>query len=140
MPEEIMTLAPAAGAGIGKKLADALIADPDFLTAMIESAKGGLSATRSFWCGKGGDGYLETEPDFRVRVQTLALLLAHMEGEPVKRIIHQHLGAGGKVDIMEALRESPALLAAAEREIEKAKFRDRHKKAKPVQQSEDLDT
>jgi hypothetical protein len=118
-----MTLAPAAGAGVGKILADQLLADPEFIPLMIEAAKGGLGATRSFWCGKGAAGYLETEPDFRTRIQTFALLLAHMEGEPVKRIIHQHLGGSGQVDPLKALQESPELLEAVARTLEKAKWK-----------------
>lgn len=127
-------LAPAAGAGIGKILADALLADPDFVPLMIAAAKGGLKATRSFWVGRGQDGHLERENDHKTQVQTFALLLAHMEGEPIKRIIHQHLGAGGAIDPLAALQESPALLEQAERLIEKAKWRKsgRAKKAEPV--------
>lgn len=54
-------------------------------------------------------------------------LLAHMEGEPIKRIIHQHLGAGGEQpDFVKALRESPALLTAMKREIEKAEWAQTH--------------
>lgn len=120
---EIPTLAPAAGAGIGKVFAERLIADPEFEESLVAAAKDGLRATRSFWCGKGGSGYLETEPDFRVRIQTLALVLAHMEGEPIKRIIHQHLGAGGTVDPLAALQDSPALLEQAARLVEKASWR-----------------
>lgn len=120
---ETLTLAPASGSGIGKQLADALLARPDFLPAMVEAAVGGLTAERSFWCGKGADGYLEKEPDMRTRIQTLALLLAHMEGEPIKRIIHQHLGGNGKVDPLAALQESPALREAAGRLLEKANWR-----------------
>lgn len=133
---ETLTLAPAAGAGIGKALADLLLADPDFLAAMKSAAMDGLKATRSFWCGKGGEGYLETEPDFRIRVQTMALLLAHMEGEPVKRIIHQHLGAGGKLDFKAALQESPELAQALSRELDKANWKtsghQAHKRPKKV--------
>lgn len=128
MPETL-TLAPAAGAGIGKQLAEALLARPDFLEAMTDAAMGGLTATRSFWAGKGENGSLETEPDMKVRIQTLALLLAHMEGEPIKRIIHQHLGGTGTVDPLAALQESPALREAAGRLLEKASWRTSGKQA-----------
>ncbi len=120
---EALTLAPSAGTGIGKIFADKLLSDPEFVTLLTDAAKDGLRADRSFWCGKGADGHLETEPDMRTRIQTLALVLAHMEGEPIKRIIHQHLGGAGAVDPLAALQESPALMAAAEAIIEKAKFR-----------------
>lgn len=129
---ETLTLAPASGSGIGKQLADALLTRPDFLEAMVDAAVGGLKAERSFWCGKGADGYLEREPDMRTRIQTLALLLAHMEGEPIKRIIHQHLGGTGTVDPLAALQESPALREAAGRLLEKAEWRTSGRKAHKV--------
>ncbi len=119
----IATLSPAAGAGIGKVLADALTSDKEFLPLMIDAAKDGLKAERSFWVKDGMSGRLETEPDMRIRTQTLFGLLAHMEGEPIKRIIHQHLGAGGTVDPLAALQASPELRAAARRELEKAEWR-----------------
>lgn len=114
--DQTMTLAPAAGSGIGAKLANALLADPDFLPAMVQAAQDGLHATRSFY-DKGAGGVV-TEPDFRVRIQTLALLLAHMEGEPIKRVIHEFRKGG--VDPTEAL-SSPAAIEAAERMIAGAK-------------------
>ncbi len=125
-----MTLAPAAGAGIGKILADRLLANPDFVPAMLAAALGGLRATRSFWTKSG----VTTEPDHRVQIQTLALLLAHMEGEPIKRIIHQHLGGAGEIDPLAAMQESPALRQAARHLLEKAEFRTRHTKpTKPAE-------
>ncbi len=128
----IATLSPAAGAGIGKILADALTSDAEFLPLMIDAAKGGLRAERSFWVKSANGGHLESEPDQRVRVQTLFGLLAHMEGEPIKRIIHQHLGGSGSVDPLAALRESPELRAAAKRELEKAEWHDSGRKAYKV--------
>lgn len=133
--ESTLTLAPGAGSGVGAKLAEALLADPEFLPAMVEAARGGLQATRSFWAGAGGTGHLEVEPDFRVRVQTLALVLAHMEGEPVKRIIHEFKKGG--VDPLEAL-DSPAAVDAAERMIAgaRAKLRRQGVKVGPKQVTE----
>lgn len=127
-----ISLAPASGSGIGKMLADALLADPDFLPLMKGAALGGLRAQRSYY-DKGAGGVV-TEPDHRVQIQTVALLLAHMEGEPIKRIIHQHLGGDGSaIDPLGALRDSPALMAAVERELAKAKFKDRHRKTRPTE-------
>ncbi len=127
-PEQALTLAPAAGSGIGKLVFDALLAEPDFIPLMVQAAMGGLRATTSFY--NPATREVIEKVDFKTRLQAWLALTAHAEGEPVKRIIHQHLGAGGQLDIMGALRESPALLAAAKAEIEKAEFRDRHKKAK----------
>lgn len=128
-----LALAPAAGSGIGKLLAESLLADPEVVPLMVEAAKEGLRATRSFYVRDGNTGHTETEPDYKVRLQALALLLSHMEGEPVKRILHQHIGTNKAVDPLEALRESPATLAAVESLLAKAKFRERHKTAKPVE-------
>lgn len=118
---ESLQLAPAAGAGIGKLLAQSLLSDPEFLPLMKAAAIGGLKASRSYW-DKATGGSI-TEPDFRVQIQTVALLLAHMEGEPIKRVIHQHLSGEGPLDPLAAIRESPALQAAVERTLEKARWR-----------------
>ncbi len=120
------SLAPAAGAGIGKLLAEKLLADPEFVPLMLAAAKNGLKASRSFWAktGANGGGEIISEPDARTQVQTFALLLAHMEGEPIKRVIHQYLGGGGDaIDPLAALQASPELLAAAQTMIEKARWR-----------------
>jgi hypothetical protein len=126
-----VTLAPAAGAGIGKLLADSLLTDPEFVPLMRKTAIDALGAMSPRRWDKDTGKWI-ADPDMRTRAQMFFGLLAHMEGEPVKRIIHQHLGAGGQLDIMGALRESPALLAAAEREIEKAKWRTSGKQANKV--------
>lgn len=126
--DHALTLAPAAGSGIGAQLAKALLSDPDFLPAMVQAAKDGLHATRSFY-DKGAGGVV-TEPDNRTRIQTLALLLAHMEGEPIKRVIHEFRKGG--VDPTEAL-SSPAALEAAERMIAGAKAHARKVKSQAKQ-------
>ena len=137
---EVALLAPAAGTGIGKALADALTTDPELLPLFIDVAKRGLRAQRSFWAktGEGGAGELHTEPDMRIQTDTLFKLLAHMEGEPVKRIIHQFLGGAGKVDPLAALRESPALREAAADMLQKAEWRtsgrQEHKRPKKAEQ------
>jgi hypothetical protein len=129
-----MTLAPAAGAGIGKKVADALLAQDGFVDLMVNAMTNGLKATRSFYVKDEG---MQTEPDFKVQLQAAALIMAHMEGEPVKRIIHQHLGAGGKLDVGAALTDSPELAQAVERELQKARWKhsghQAHKKPKKVE-------
>lgn len=131
--EAAISLAPAAGAGIGKILAEQLLADPEFIPLMLAAVKNGLKASRSFYRGKGEAAELITEADSRTQIQTFALLMAHMEGDPVKRVIHQHLGGGGNVDPLAALQESPELRAAARRLLDKAEFRTRHtKQAEPA--------
>ncbi len=143
MLNDVLLLAPAAGAGIGKKLAEELTNDPEFLSLLVAAAKDGLRATRSFWVGKNGGGHLEVEADFRVRIQALALLLAHMEGEPIKRIIHQHLGGTGPLDPLAALQDSPELREAARKMLEKAEWktsgRQAHKRPEKIVQAEPAD-
>lgn len=129
MPDETLTLAPAAGAGIGKKIADALLAQPDFVPNMVAALSNGLKAHRSFYVKDEG---LQREPDFKVQLQAAGLIMAHMEGEPVKRIIHQHLGADGKLDLRGALQDSPELAAAVAAELEKAQWRKSGRNAKKV--------
>lgn len=113
---EVATLAPAAGAGIGKMLAERLLREPWFFDAMVEAVRNGLTATRSVWTKEG----LHTEADCKTQIQAFALVMAHMEGEPIKRVIHQHLGASDKIDPVAALRDSPQLREATRRALEKA--------------------
>ncbi len=135
---ENATLAPSAGTGVGKLLADALLNTPGFVQLMVDALVGGLRADMPPRWDKHADKWT-TAADHRTRVQTVTLILAHMEGEPIKRIIHQHLG-GAEIDAMAAIRESPALQAAMERTLANAKFRDRNKKPeKPAERSIDLE-
>ena len=87
-----------------------------------------LSATIRRW-DPGAKAYAE-EPDMRTQCQMFFGLLAHMEGEPIKRIVHQHLGGDGSaVDPLAALRDSPALMEAVKRTVEKAEWRHSGNKA-----------
>ncbi len=115
-----LTLAPAAGAGIGKMLADILLADAEFVPLMCKVARECLKAHTHRWIAE--EKRTVEVPDYKIQAQMFFGLLAHMEGEPIKRVIHQHLGAAG-IDPTAALQESPALLAAVEREVQKAKWR-----------------
>ncbi len=119
MSTETAFLAPAAGAGIGKALADELLSRPGMIKLMADVAEGGLKATTPRRWDKNADEWV-SDPDFRVQTQTLFMLVAHMEGEPIKRIIHQHLGGNGNVDPLAALKDSPALRDAARRMLEKS--------------------
>lgn len=114
-------LAPAAGSGIGKLLAAALLAKPDLVSGMVAVIDRGFNAQKRFWNQQ--DKCWECDADGPTQIKTLALVLAHMEGEPIKRIIHQHLGGTGAIDPLAALQESPALRDAARRLLEKADWR-----------------
>lgn len=105
---------------------------------MLAVAKDGLRAM-GFRRFDKASGEWVSDPDMKVRTATFFGLLAHMEGEPIKRIVHQHLGgAVSESDLVDVLRDSPALLAAVERKIENAKFRTRNVTPKAAK-GEDLD-
>lgn len=124
---EQVSLAPMAGAGIGKMLADELLKDPEFVPLMRSVALGCLRAVTHRFIMERKET-IEV-PDFKIQAQMFFGLLAHMEGEPVKRIIHQHLGGSGAIDPLSALQESPALREAAKRLIEKSEWRTSGNKA-----------
>jgi hypothetical protein len=102
-------------------LADELLKDPEFVPLMRSVALGCLRAVTHRFIMERKET-IEV-PDFKIQAQMFFGLMAHMEGEPVKRIIHQHLGAGGKLDLGSALQESPELAQAVEKELQKAKWR-----------------
>lgn len=133
MTTETATLAPASGAGIGKILADRLLAEPDFVDSMIAAVMNGLRATRQYWIKGPGGSELITEPDSKIQLQAFMLVLAHMEGEPIKRIVHQHLGGSGQIDPLAALQESPALRDAARRLLEKSEWQQSGRRSEPKQ-------
>lgn len=118
--ETTLTLAPAAGSGIGKIVAAELLA-LDIGKKVAATLDRGLTATRSHWVSEGqGKGYWEDEPDTRSQLQAAALILAHMEGEPVKRVIHQHMNVNGTVDLLSALQDSPELTELLQQQLTKA--------------------
>ncbi len=128
-------LAPAAGHGVGKLLAEALLKQPGFVQTLADVAMRGLDARTVPRWDMAAKEWTDA-PDYKTQIQTLALLLAHMEGEPIKRIIHQHLGGAGPVDPLAALQASPALRDAARRLLDKSEFRTRN--AKPAAPVEDV--
>lgn len=117
-----ISLAPAAGAGIGKLLADSLLADPEFVPLMRKTAVECLAAMAPRRWDRDTESWI-ADPDFRVRAQMFFGLLAHMEGEPVKRIIHVGQGYGLPLDPLASLRESPAMQDELRRLLAKADFR-----------------
>lgn len=120
---------------MGKMLADLLLADPEFVPLMRQTALDCLHAMAPRRWDKETNDWI-ADPDMRTRAQMFFGLMAHMEGEPVKRIIHQHLGTGGKLDVGAALGDSPELAAAVERELQKARWKNSghqaHKRPKKV--------
>ncbi len=137
MDTELITLeslAPGAGAGIGKEIAKTLLAREGFIQRMADALDNALTATRRTW-DSGAKQWVE-EPDTRSQLQACFGVLAHMEGEPIKRVIHE---VRKSIDASEAL-SSPAAIEAAERMIAGAKAKLRRagvktgpKRAEPVE-------
>lgn len=111
-----MTLAPGAGSGVGKLVAAELLGRDGIIKKLADAFEAGLTATRRTW-DSGAKQWVE-EADTRSQLQAAFGLLAHMEGEPIKRVIHEFRKGG--VDPTEAL-SSPAAIEAAERMIAGAK-------------------
>ena len=137
--EESIILAPAAGTGIGKLVFDALLAEKDFIPLMVGAAMGGLKATTSFY--NPATREVIEKVDFKTRLNAWLALTAHAEGEPVKRIIHQHLTGPGGPDLGAALRDSPELQEALARELQKAQWRTsgQQKHKRPVKKAETVE-
>ncbi len=117
----IATLAPAAGAGIGKMVADLLLIDGSYAAEVAEAFRRGLRAKVRRWDQALKDWIVDD--DCRTQLQAAALSLAHMEGEPIKRVIHQHLGTTGEINLQAAVAESPQLQEQLKRLLENATFR-----------------
>lgn len=132
-------LAPAAGKGIGKMLFSMLLSDPEFVAEMKTAVMKGLRAQHTFRDRKTGE--IITADDPRTMVATVAMILAQAEGEPIKRVIHQHIGAPGAVDVEGELQDSPALRAAVQRLLDKASFRTRpdNTGSRPARVAEPID-
>lgn len=139
---ENLTLAPAAGAGIGKLIAENLLARPGFIEAMSDVIEGAIHATARHWDREKREFVIE--PDWKTRLAAFFGAMAHMEGEPIKRILHQHMGPAG-IDPLAAL-ENPAVREAMQAQLDKFNFRStpgerskakakerREKRAEPVQ-------
>lgn len=136
--QEAITLAPAAGAGMGKAIAEYLLAQPGFIEDMGQVILRAIKAKTRHWDREAREFIIED--DCKTQLAAFFGCVAHMEGEPVKRIIHQFLGGQGKVDPLAALRESPALREAAAEMLQKAEWRTsgraehkRPKKAEPAE-------
>lgn len=130
--DQQMTLAPGAGSGVGKLVASELLSRAGIIKKLADAFEAALTATRRTW-DSGAKQWVE-EPDTRSQLQAAFGLLAHMEGEPIKRVVHEFKRAG--LDPLAAL-DSPAAIEAAERMIAGAKAHARKtaaqaRKAEPV--------
>lgn len=136
MENQTLALAPAAGHGIGKLVVENLLDRPGFVEKMGDVIWNALEAERRVWDkeANGGKGGWVCEPDSRSQLQAFFGIIAHMEGEPIKRIVHQHLGGNGETaDPLAALKDSPALREAVRRTLDKSEFKGRHSKVKQAE-------
>lgn len=118
MPADQLTvMAPGAGSGIGKKIADNLLARPGFVDRLCDALDHALTSTLRRWDKDAKDWSIEQ--DTRCQLQAAFGILAHMEGEPVKRILHAQISAGK--DPTDMLFQSPELVASLERRLDQAK-------------------
>ncbi len=123
-PDQLATLTPGAGQGIGKLIFDRILQErPEFISLMVDTAIDGLKAMSPRRWDKDTQQWLQ-DPDYRVRMQTWFGLLAQAEGEPIKRIVHEIRKSG--IDPLEAL-DSPAAVQAAERMVAGARAKLRRK-------------
>jgi hypothetical protein len=112
------SLAPAAGSGIGRKLADMLLDDPEFLPCLKAAFMDGLKAETWYYDAQAKQRC--SAVDYKTRLNSAVSLLSHMEGDPIKRVIHQHLGGDPASALQDELVSSPALRTALRRRIEAA--------------------
>jgi len=125
-----LSLAPAAGQGLGKIVFDRLLAEPGFIDEMVAAARDGLRAMSPRRWDKeqnNGRGGWINDPDYRTRIQTLFGIFAQAEGDPIKRVIHELHRTG--TDPVDTLHESPATMDALQRVLDKARYRGRDRKA-----------
>lgn len=132
VPENSLAIpmAPAAGSGVVREVAAELATRPSVVLKIADALENALTATRRTW-DSGAKQWVE-EPDTRCQLQAVFGLFAHFVGDPQKRVIHEHLAKDGTPDVLAALRESPALAAAMERALEKARWRQSGRNSKTV--------
>ena len=127
-----ISLAPAAGAGIGRQMFAELLARPNFAAELAQAAVDGLNAmTPPRWDPAAQDW--TSSPDYRVRTTTLFALLAQAEGAPIKRSVQQVItGPVSTDDIERQLEANPAARAAMLKLIQDADYKAKHGKRRPV--------
>ena len=116
----LLRLAPGAGEGVGRLVADKLTAEPDFAQRMVEAVMVGLVAESR--CYDMGKREMMTYPDCKTRLAAFNAAMAHLVGEPVKRIQVLQVAAGGETDAerMGRLLQSPAVRESLQAALNKA--------------------
>jgi len=119
--QDLSALAPAAGTGIGAQIAAGFLARGDWLALCVDALVAALQANCKVY--DKANNCLVTYPDGRTRLEAVHKIWSHLEGEPVKRIIHEVRRGRDAESLQDDLARSPALreaaaemLAAAERQ------------------------
>jgi hypothetical protein len=129
--QESIALTPSAPGGLWTRIVENLTANGDIAAEVAASLRTALGA-KVVHFDRITKAWEET-PDSRAQLDAIKLILAYCEGMPLAREFRQQVNET-RGDLHDALRESPQLLAAVEREVSKAKFRTRHvKQAAPVE-------
>jgi hypothetical protein len=112
-------LAPGAGTGIGKKLAERFLDRPDCIQLLENAFVGALKADLRYYDKDAKK--MVIYPDGKTRLNAAMGLLAQLEGEPVRRIVHQVInGSANQAGLMDELAHSPALRSAMRKTIDEA--------------------
>lgn len=112
--------APGSGAGLGKKVAEALLADERFVPLMKAAIIDGLEAKAWFYDKNAKEWH--GEPDPKTRLQAFFGAMSHLVGDPIKRVMTASVGPGGApgADLEAALLQSPAYRAALRKQLDRA--------------------
>ena len=118
----IIPIPATAGEGLGRLLAEKFLSRPGTVDLLVDAYVDGLKATETKLT-KFGDQVVV--PDFYTRIRAAESLLANIVGKPVERVQSVVLthSADSQSDEMDERRlaTSPALVAALERKLARAK-------------------
>ena len=121
--DALSLLAPGAGSGMGAELAARILSRPDWLDLCEAAIVHGLTAQMRFFdkAANDGKGGFVIMQDAKTQVATVTAIWSHIEGDPVKRIVHE---VHGDPDVAaaadEQLASSPGLRAAMRRRLDAA--------------------
>ncbi len=128
MSSELANLPPS----IWRDVAEILTRSSGFPAEVAATLRGALLANgKHFVKGEGPGSGWQITPDYRTRLDAIKIILAYAEGMPLQRIL-EHKIHETRGDLADTLRDSPETLEAVEREVEKAKFRQRKKRVEVV--------
>ena len=102
-----------------KTLRDLIVAIPDVRVLIVATAVRCLGAERMMGGGKKGE--VERCADGATQMKAVAFLAAYADGLPVQTTMNLNVDGTKDMPMEELLAKSPALVAAMERQLERAK-------------------